>query len=103
MTTLCAKITSHALRAEDSFIVLPELLNPLIRERMMRHLLEHLIRHGRDVRSRQRAVDHMDRMAHARRDDLRLDVVQSEDVRDAADEIDARHGNIVEPPEEGDT
>ena len=62
-----------------------ELLNSLIRQRMFRHLHQHLIGHGGDVRAGSRAVDHVDRIADAGGDDLGLDVVHHKNLRDLVD------------------
>mgnify|MGYP000948129247 CR=1 FL=1 len=81
-----------------SLIVLAELFDPLVSQRMMGHLLDHLIRHRRDVRARQRTVRHMNRVAHARGNDLGSDIrIVGKNRRNRADQLDARLGDVVQP------
>lgn len=86
------------LFSKDFDIILPEFFNALIGQRMVRHLLDHLIRHRRDVRARQRTVRHMNRVAHARGDDLGSDIrIVAKIGRNRADQLDARLGDVVQP------
>ena len=79
-----------------SLIVLAELFDPLVSQRMMGHLLDHLIGNGGDIGSGQSALRHMHRMAHAGGNDLCLDIVKVKDLRNRLDQVDARLGNIVQ-------
>ena len=79
-----------------SLIVLAELFDPLVSQRMMGHLLDHLIGNGGDIGSGQSALRHMHRMAHAGGNDLCLDIVKVKDLRNRLDQVDARLGNIIQ-------
>ena len=83
-----------------SLIVLAELFDPLVSQRMMGHLLDHLIGNGGDIGSGQSALRHMHRMAHAGGNDLCLDIVKVKDLRNRLDQVDARLGNIIQTSQE---
>ena len=66
----------------------------------MEHLLDDLIGHRGDVRTGQGAVRHMDGIAHAGGDDLRLNVrVVQEHIVDGFHQLNARLADVIQPPQ----
>jgi len=84
------------LCAEDGGVVRLELLDALIGEGVLGHLLDDLVGHGGDVRTGQRTLGDMDGVADRGRNDPRMDVrVVGEDLADGADKVDARLADVV--------
>ena len=58
------------------------------------------IRNRSDISASLCTVNDMDRVADARRDDLGLDVVHHKDLGDLVDQVDTRHGDVVQSAQE---
>ena len=69
---------------------------------MLGHLLNDLVRNGRDIRTGQSAIGNMDRVADRRADDLGLDLGETgEHGGDRFDQLNAGLRNIVQTAKEG--
>jgi len=69
---------------------------------MLGHLLNDLVRNGRDIRTGQSAIGNMDRVADRRADDLGLDLGETgEHGGDRFDQLNAGLRNIIQTAKEG--
>ena len=81
--------------------VVLELLDALVRQRVLEHLLEDGVGDGRDIRACLRAFHDVFRRADAGGDDLGLDAVDVEDLRDLRHEAGAVVRDVVHAADEG--
>ena len=82
------------LFSENSQVILLEFLNTLIRQRMLGHLLQHLVGNGGDIRTGQGALGDMNAVAHGGGNDLAVNIIiLGEDIGDVFDQLEAGRGN----------
>ena len=62
----------------------------------MCHLLDYFVRNRRDIGTCECALCYMHGVSYACCDNLRLDIMESEDLCNGVDEVDTRLGNIIE-------
>ena len=72
------------LFTEYGDIIFFELFDTGVGQRMFGHRFQNLVRYGGDVRACQSAVSHMDRVADAGGDDLRLNAGNGKNICDLA-------------------
>ena len=90
------------LFTKDGNVVLLELFNAGIGQRVVDHLLQHLIWHGGNVCTGQCAVRDVDRIAHRGSDDLGMDIrVIAEHLCNGLNQVDAGLADIVQTPQKG--
>ena len=66
---------------------------------MMYQLVNDIKRHRADIRSNQRRLHYMQRMAHRRHQNFRLAVLIAVDTNDLLDQIHTIFGNVIQPPD----
>lgn len=92
---------SKKSRSKHLGIIGLEFLDAGIGQGVVQHLLDDLVGHRGNVRTGQRTVRHMDGIAHAGGDDLRLDVgVVQEHIVNGLHQLDARTADVIQPPQE---
>src|SRR3990170_6859551 len=84
----------------DLLPIFEESLQTNVRERVLCHLLEDLERHRHDVRADLRGVNHMQRMAYRRDEDLTVPFVVPEDRNNLANHLHSILANVVEATDE---
>ena len=85
---------------EHRFVILAELFDALVGERMLGHLLDDLVGDGGDVGAGEGAFGDVHGMADAGGDDLRGDAVGVEDLGDFGDEVGAADADVIEAADE---
>src|SRR5437867_12410415 len=84
----------------DLLPVLEEPLQTDVREGVLGHLLQHVERQRNDVRAELRGLDHVERMANRRDEDLTIPVVVPEDLDDLANHLHPLLALVVEASDE---
>ena len=91
----------YPLLPEHRFVILPELLDTLIGQRMFGHLFDDFVGDGGDVGAGEGAFGDVHGVADAGGDDFGLDAVGVEDLGDFGDEVGAADADVVEAADEG--
>ncbi len=89
-----------ALLLRNGAPVCQEALDALVSQRVLRHLIEHLVRTGRDMRPCQGSLRDVHWVTNARRDDFSVNAVNVKDARDVTDELNPIKTDIVEAADE---
>ena len=80
--------------------VVEETLDTDIGERVLYHLADDIIGHGRDIAARTRRLSNMNGIADRRGNYLRINTLYHENISYLADKLHSAFANVVKPSEE---
>ena len=98
MNNFCC--AADALLSEYSLVIVLELDDAGIGQRMLGHLLDNRVRNGSDVSACKCTVGNMDRVTNACCDDLCIQVGNCEDISDLTDQVYSSLADVVETAKE---